>query len=80
MENNSKTDIMCLLGFGVSYIDEVIVVGEHWDVHVLICSSHILNPVRVANPFQRIMAAAIPTSMKISSACLASEINNFISE
>ena len=29
METNSKTDIICLLGFGVSYVDEVIRVGEH---------------------------------------------------
>ena len=64
MDTKSKRDIIFLLGFGVSYIDEIIGVGENWDVHVLIRSSHIPNPVRVANPFQRMMVAAIPTSNK----------------
>ena len=80
METNSKADIICLLGFNVSYIDEFIVVGENWDVHVWIRSSHIPNQVRVANPFQRMMVAAIPTSMKILSAYSASKINNILSE
>ena len=80
MEKKPKADIICLLGYGISYIYEVIGVGENWDVHVSISSSHIPNPVRVANPFQRMMAAAIPTSMKILSAYSATEINNFISE
>ena len=68
MEKKSKTDIICLLGFRVSYIYEVIGIGENWDVHVSIRSSHIPNPVRVANTFQRMMVAAIPTSMKTLSA------------
>ena len=51
METNSKTDIICLLGFGVSYIDEVIGVGGNWGVHFLLPSSRILNPVSVANYF-----------------------------
>ena len=59
------------MGFGVSYIYEVIGVGEKWDVHVLIRSSHIPNPVRVLNPFQRMMVAEILTSMKIPSTYLA---------
>ena len=80
METTSKTDIMCLLGFRVSYIDEVIGVGENWDVHILIRSSHITNPVRVANPFQRMMAAAISTSMEIPYVYSAAEINNILSE
>ena len=71
METKSKTDIICLWGFGVSYIDEFIGVGENWDVHVLIRSSHIPNPVRVANRFQRMMTAAILMLMKIPSAYLA---------
>ena len=79
-ETNSKTDIICLLGFGVSYIDEIIGVGENWDVHVLICSSHIPNPIRVVNPFQIMMVAAILTSMKILCTYLAAKINNFLSE
>ena len=77
METNSKTDIICLLGFGVSYIDEVIGVGGNWDVHFLLPSSRILNPVSVANYFQRIMAAVIMTSMKIPSAYSSAKINNF---
>ena len=80
METKSKTDIICLLGFRVSYIYKVIAVGENWYVHVSIRSSHILNPVVVANPFQRMMAAAIPTLMKIMSTYSASEINIFLSE
>ena len=77
METKWKTDIICLLGFRVSYIYEVIGVGENWDVRVSIRFSHITNPVRVANSFQRMMVAAIPTSMKIPPAYLATKINNF---
>ena len=80
MEKKSKTDIICLLGFRVSYIYEVIGIGENWDVHVSIRSSHIPNPFRVVNPFQIIMSAEIPTSMKIPSAYSAAEINKFLSE
>ena len=80
MEEKLKTDITCLLGFGVSYICEVIGLGENWDIHVSIRSSHIANPVRVENPFQGVTAGAILTSVKISSLYLASEINNFLSE
>ena len=80
MDTKSKRDIIFLLGFGVSYIDEVIGVGENRDVHVSIRSSHIPNPVRVVNPFQIMMVAAITTSMKILSTYSAAKINNFLSE
>ena len=80
MEKNPKTDIIYVLSFGASYIYEVIGIGENWDIHVLICSSHITNPVRVANPFQSMMAVAFPTSMKIPSAYLDAKINKFLSE
>ena len=63
-----------------STLDEVIGVGENWDVHVSIRSSHVPNPFRVVNPFQIMMVAAILTSMKILCTYLAAKINNFLSE